>query len=100
MLKPEEWMDIGLLHREGHSIKQIARMTGRSRNTVRRIVKQKVLRRMPAARRASKLDEPIETTGRTSVKGMHIGELRHAIDAVRCAAGLNTRENCSARELG
>jgi hypothetical protein len=33
MLKPEEWMDIGLLHREGHSIKQIARMTGRSRNT-------------------------------------------------------------------
>lgn len=57
MLKPEEWMDIGLLHREGHSIKQIARMTGRSRNTIRKIVKQKVLRRTPAARRASKLDD-------------------------------------------
>lgn len=56
MLKPEEWMDIGLLHREGHSIKQIARMTGRSRNTIRKIVKQKVPRRTPAARRASKLD--------------------------------------------
>lgn len=57
MLKPEEWMDIGLLHREGHSIKQIARMTGRSRNTIRKIVKQKVPRRTPAARRASKLDD-------------------------------------------
>jgi len=57
MLKPEEWMDIGLLHREGHSIKQIARMTGRSRNTIRKVVKQKVLRQTPAARRASKLDQ-------------------------------------------
>ena len=39
MLKLEEWMDIRTLHREGHSIKEIARQTGRSRNTVRRVLR-------------------------------------------------------------
>lgn len=33
MLKLEEWMDVRSLHKEGHSIKAIARLTGRSRNT-------------------------------------------------------------------
>jgi hypothetical protein len=32
-------------------------------------------------------DEPLTTGAR--IKGLHIGELRHAIDAVRWAAGLN-----------
>ena len=49
-------MDINLLRREGHSIKEIARMTGRSRNTVRKVVRQKVPRRTPATPRTSKLD--------------------------------------------
>lgn len=40
MLKLEEWMDIRSLHKEGHSIKSIARMTGRSRNTVRRVLRE------------------------------------------------------------
>lgn len=57
MLHWGEWMDIGLLHREGHKIKAIARMTGRSRNTVRKIVRKKLPRQTPAARRASKLDD-------------------------------------------
>lgn len=57
MLKWGEWMDIGLLHREGHKIKAIARMTGRSRNTIRKIVRKKLPRQTPAARRASKLDD-------------------------------------------
>jgi transposase len=56
MLRPEEWMDIGVLHREGHSIKSIARMTGRSRNTIRNVISQKILRRRPPKRRPSKLD--------------------------------------------
>jgi transposase len=56
MLKPEDWMDIGLLHREGHSIKAIARMSGRSRNTIRTVVRQKTPRRRARAARASKLD--------------------------------------------
>ena len=40
MLKLEEWMDIRSLHKEGHSIKAIARMTGRSRNTIRRVLRE------------------------------------------------------------
>lgn len=32
-------MDIKSLHKEGHSIKAIARQTGRSRNTVRRVLR-------------------------------------------------------------
>jgi transposase len=33
-------MDIRTLHKEGHSIKEIARQTGRSRNTVRRVLRE------------------------------------------------------------
>jgi len=33
-------MDIRSLHKEGHSIKAIARMTGRSRNTIRRVLRE------------------------------------------------------------
>jgi len=40
VLRLEEWMDIRTLHREGHSIKEIARQTGRSRNTVRRVLRE------------------------------------------------------------
>ena len=32
-------MDIISLHKEGHSIKAIARMTGHSRNTIRRVLR-------------------------------------------------------------
>jgi len=56
MLRPEDWMDIGLLHREGHSIKSIARMSGCSRNTVRKVVRQKIPRRASRTVRPSKLD--------------------------------------------
>jgi transposase len=40
VLKVEEWMDIKALHKEGHSIRQIARMTSFSRNTVRRVLRE------------------------------------------------------------
>ena len=40
MLRLEEWMGIRSLHKEGHSIKGIARQTGRSRNTVRRVLRE------------------------------------------------------------
>jgi lambda repressor-like predicted transcriptional regulator len=33
-------MDIKSLHKEGHSIQAIARHTGRSRNTVRRVLRE------------------------------------------------------------
>ena len=37
MIKVDQFMDIKQLHREGHSIRDVARMTGHSRNTVRKV---------------------------------------------------------------
>ena len=35
MLTLEAWMEIKVLHQQGHSIRAIAELTGHSRNTVR-----------------------------------------------------------------
>ncbi len=56
MLKLEEWMDIRSLHKEGHSIKAIARMTGRSRNTIRRVLREAGFPGFQKPQRASCLD--------------------------------------------
>ncbi|MEO7133123.1 MAG: IS21 family transposase [Vicinamibacterales bacterium] len=50
-------MDIRVLHREGHSIKQLAAMTGRSRNTIRKTLRQKLPQQVITRKRASKLEE-------------------------------------------
>ena len=39
MLHTEDWMDIHTLHREGHTIKSLARLTGHARNTVRKMLR-------------------------------------------------------------
>jgi transposase len=49
-------MDIRSLHKEGHSIKAIARMTGRSRNTVRRVLREAGFTGFHKPQRASCLD--------------------------------------------
>ena len=49
-------MDIRALKREGHSIKRIAAMTGRSRNTVRKALKAAVPQQIIKRARSSKLD--------------------------------------------
>jgi transposase len=41
MTRQEVWMDIKLMHRQGASIREIARRTGLSRVTVRKILSQK-----------------------------------------------------------
>jgi transposase len=56
MLKLEEWMDIRALRKEGHSIKQIVRMTGYSRNTVRRVLRDAGPAPYRRPERASQLD--------------------------------------------
>ena len=56
MLNVEEWMDIRELHREGHSIKQLTAMTGRSRNTIRKTLREKLPRQIITRKRTSKLD--------------------------------------------
>ena len=40
MLKLEAWMDIKDLHRQGHSIRTVAELTGLARNTVRRVLRE------------------------------------------------------------
>jgi transposase len=60
LLKLEEWMDIRSLHQEGHSIKAIARYTGRSRNTVRRVLREAGPTSYRKPERPSRLD-PFKT---------------------------------------
>lgn len=58
MLKLEEWMDIKDLHRQGHSIRAIAQMTGRARNTIRAALRSSAPRSLsrPRQERPSCLD--------------------------------------------
>lgn len=49
-------MDIRTLHKEGHSIKEISRQTGRSRNTVRRVLRQAGPEKFKKPQRPSCLD--------------------------------------------
>jgi transposase len=49
-------MDIRSLHHEGHSIKAIARYTGRSRNTVRRVLRAAAPAPFHTPQRHSRLD--------------------------------------------
>lgn len=56
MLKLEAWMDIKDLHRQGHSIRVIAQLTGLARNTVRRALREQVPSAAKTRVRASQLD--------------------------------------------
>jgi transposase len=58
MLKAEEQMELAVLRKHGTSIRELARMTGHSRNTVRRYLRggDAAGTRRPGARRAEKLD--------------------------------------------
>ena len=49
-------MDIALLHKEGRSLREIAKLTGHSRNTIRRVIREKVPRAFCTPSRPSKLD--------------------------------------------
>jgi len=68
-------MDIRMLHKEGHSIKEIARQTGRSRNTVRRVLREAGPAGFKKPERDSCLDnfkaylrERFENTGLSAVR--------------------------------
>ena len=62
MLKAEEQMELAVLKKHGRSIRGLSRLTGRSRNTVRRYLRggDEVAKRNPGPRRAEKLD-PFKT---------------------------------------
>ena len=56
MLLPEEWMDLHVLSREGHTIKSLVRLTGHARNTVRKMLRTKEPPEAKVAPRSSRLD--------------------------------------------
>jgi transposase len=58
MLTAEERMEVVVLRKHGASIRELARSTGRSRNTVRRYLREgeAAATRKPAPQRAEKLD--------------------------------------------
>src|ERR1700744_5616355 len=58
MLKAEGRMELAVLRKHGASIRELARVTGHSRNTVRRYLRggETAERRKPTAKRAEKLD--------------------------------------------
>jgi len=56
MINQEQYMNIKELSQEGHSIKAISRITGHSRNTVRKVLRGQHTLRMKRVKRASKLD--------------------------------------------
>ena len=56
MLTALQHMDIHFLKRQGHSVRQIARLTGHARNTVRAILKAEGLRPPQTRQRSTKLD--------------------------------------------
>jgi transposase len=49
-------MDIKMLHLQGHSIRKMANLTGLSRNTVRRVLREKAPQPFQSPERGSKLD--------------------------------------------
>ena len=56
MLKVEQFMDIKLLSRQGHSIREIARRSGHARNTVRRMLRAETTPAFSTPDRANALD--------------------------------------------
>jgi transposase len=56
MLKVEEWMDVKMLANQGHSARAIARMTGYSRNTIAKLLRQAAPEPFHVPPRPSKLD--------------------------------------------
>jgi transposase len=75
-------MDIKALHKEGHSIKQIARQTGYSRNTVRRVLREPAPAGFQSPERSSCLDpykaylqDRWQTTGLNAVR--LLAEIQH-----------------------
>jgi len=82
MLSRDQTMDILLLHKTGASIRQIARETGHSRNTVRRTVREGAPRPFRTPQRSSKLD-PFKDYLRKRFE-------EHGLSAVRLTQELRT----------
>src|SRR5260221_14001597 len=56
MLRLEQWMDLHVLHKQGHSIRAIAELSGHARNTVRKMLRQSPPKGFQKPQRPSHLD--------------------------------------------
>ncbi|MFN8009540.1 MAG: IS21 family transposase [Terriglobia bacterium] len=56
MLRLEQWMDLHILHKQGHSIRAIAELSGHARNTVRKVLRQNSPQEFQKPPRPSHLD--------------------------------------------
>ncbi len=107
MLTPAKHLDIHFLKRQGHSVRQIARLTGHARNTVRTILRSGNLRPPQPRRRKTKLDPHLDYLRERAASGLSavrlLAELQArgyagGIHAVRrCLAGLARRQHAAAR---
>lgn len=107
MLAALQHMDIHFLKRQGHSVRQIARLTGHARNTVRAILKAEGLRTPQPRHRQTKLDDHRDylreraATGLTAVRLLAELQARgytggvHAVR--RFLAGLEERATAARR---
>lgn len=57
MMTVNQWMNIQLLHKQGHSIRKIAHLTGQSRNTIRKALRNSSVPALNKPLRKSKLDD-------------------------------------------
>jgi transposase len=57
MLNLDQFMNIRFLHKQGHSVREIARLTGHSRNTVRKLLRAKRAPTPVSRTRVSKLND-------------------------------------------
>jgi len=56
MLQLEQWMNIHVLHKQGHSIRAIAELSGHARNTVRKVLRQNRPKAFEKPQRSSQMD--------------------------------------------
>jgi len=78
MIKVDQFMDIKELKQQGHSIRDIAQLTGHSRNTIRKVLRGAHTLKAKTAPRASQLD-PFKEYLRTRYE-------QHRLSAVRLLA--------------
>jgi len=105
MLTALEHMDIHFLKRQGHSVRQIARLTGHARNTVRAILKAEGLRPPQTRQRSTKLDNHHDYLRERAAIGLSavrlLGELQArgytgGIHAVRRFLAKSEARHCAA----
>lgn len=91
MLRLEEWMEVKDLHRQGHSIRTVAKLTGRARNTVRKALRQSAPLTAAPRQRHSRLD-PCKPylEGRYHETGLSAVRLFAEIAPMGYAGGIDT----------